>query len=865
MTTYTVTTAQNITAQAAKAGGDTYNINGGTLTIDCDSRYGLNQGATTGYLGPITVSSTLGGTLKIDGTKVRLVPFNTGSGNVPAAGTAITQGSVTSELLGVWSAINAAPTAAGAAMPASGFIKVRNVAGGAAVYASGALGGIAATSRGADIVGWIEVIGLETKALVIPRIGSMNIQGAWLYPFDTSGVEVKTTGAAGQTIQLPASVGNTFYFGCWVETAAGSGVYARWGNASDLVNANLATDERGRFCWISSSGLLRFGSDGTNTVGLLPAVGCRVRVPNILLGNTNSTVGFGANSLPSTTATTRYNWATTCAGAFTIDLANVGWGQASQAWYSVNWSNSTFVAPTSLVNPQTGPQISNIICSQRDVAAGDGFTIFGVSSYAPGSVIQDLLCFMQTCNTTFVSAFSSTMKNGVINRVRAHTAVVPTISGPTGNLTLNLTNSTADSNESIGGCQMGALTMFNSKLTNTKFCAWAYGVSATTPTTTIWTLGVLKDSVIDGLSWLLSTTNTCQPVSAFFNIAPQSSNVKFRNFGTPSVPLDLGVSHPTNAPFASGFQASFDSVSMQRCFTTAAVAASFSQYFANTTFNIENCTSLAASTISLQASNSYYRAIRGPTLPAAAPNVTGIHWGDFFTSDTAGSFNVFMTDAAATTTDQVALTAGTPKFNGGPGLLAQAIGDQVTWTMRYYAQGHTAFSGAPIMSGGTIGNYLVEFQADVNDGNGFSAWATASSANLTAVSINPVLGVKLALRITCTTTNAVAITGLRVPTTTTLVAQQAVAYPLDPVTISVTGLASGSRVKITRTDTSAVLANAPSVAGAFSITGDYIGVPLAVEARCATPPGPYYQPWTAVGTPTSAGLSLVALQVRDDQ
>ena len=47
---------------------------------------------------------------------------------------------MSAELLGVWSAINTTPTTAGSAMPASGFIKVRNVTGGS--FAAGALSGI---------------------------------------------------------------------------------------------------------------------------------------------------------------------------------------------------------------------------------------------------------------------------------------------------------------------------------------------------------------------------------------------------------------------------------------------------------------------------------------------------------------------------------------------------------------------------------------------------------------------------------------------------------------------------------------------------------------------------------------------------
>lgn len=43
MATFTITTPVNIDTLTSKTGGDIYNINGGALTIDQDSRYGLNQ------------------------------------------------------------------------------------------------------------------------------------------------------------------------------------------------------------------------------------------------------------------------------------------------------------------------------------------------------------------------------------------------------------------------------------------------------------------------------------------------------------------------------------------------------------------------------------------------------------------------------------------------------------------------------------------------------------------------------------------------------------------------------------------------------------------------------------------------------
>lgn len=58
MATFTITASQNIDALSAKAGGDLYNVNGGTLTIDQDSRVGTNQTTST-TLGTITISASL--------------------------------------------------------------------------------------------------------------------------------------------------------------------------------------------------------------------------------------------------------------------------------------------------------------------------------------------------------------------------------------------------------------------------------------------------------------------------------------------------------------------------------------------------------------------------------------------------------------------------------------------------------------------------------------------------------------------------------------------------------------------------------------------------------------------------------------
>lgn len=119
MTTFTVTVNRkwDDATFSTRTGNDTYNFTtGGSLTIDTDTRYCANATATSGNIGNINLNSAVSGACEVilDGTNVRLMPFDSGTGLVPAIGTSIIQGGTTGSLLGVWGAFNIPPTAAGA-------------------------------------------------------------------------------------------------------------------------------------------------------------------------------------------------------------------------------------------------------------------------------------------------------------------------------------------------------------------------------------------------------------------------------------------------------------------------------------------------------------------------------------------------------------------------------------------------------------------------------------------------------------------------------------------------------------------------------------------------------------------------------
>lgn len=258
----TVSTDQFLDGGTARTAGEAFTVTtGAMLTIRTDTRVHADApAAMAGSVGSITVTE---GECFIDATTVRWMPYNTGSGNVPAIGASITQGGVSGYLLGVWTSTVSAPTALGDAMPATGFIKFREVTGGN--FAAGALTGIGASATSPDVAGWIEVVIDDATNITVPRLGKFTTRGDWFYLDETTGVR-------GQAIQVPTNGGGagTYAPAAWVETSPGSGVYDHWfsmfdtTNAWSIVNVGEAqgmTDIRQKYFKALGGGQIQFGDN----------------------------------------------------------------------------------------------------------------------------------------------------------------------------------------------------------------------------------------------------------------------------------------------------------------------------------------------------------------------------------------------------------------------------------------------------------------------------------------------------------------------------------------------------------------------------------------------------------------------------
>jgi hypothetical protein len=148
------------------------------------------------------------------------------------------------------------------------------------------------------------------------------------------------------------------------------------------------------------------------------------------------------------------------------------------------------------------------------------------------------------------------------------------------------------------------------------------------------------------------------------------------------------------------------------------------------------------------------------------------------------------------------------------------IGNQALFETPDYIIGHTAFqNSALIMAGGTATNYTYDYAIDKNDGAGWSTMTTSNylpTTLMTALNgltgISAVNGFKLRLEVTTSTTNATAITSVYLLTSSTTTTQ-AYQYPLDVVTLTLTGLLNGSDIVILEAGTETELVNVDANTG----------------------------------------------------
>lgn len=785
------------TSPSVNATLDTYAIsNGTTFVVRTDTYSCTNHSVAAGSLDTVTYSGT-GGTLHFDPTYVRYVAYTGGSGNSPAYGAAISQGGVSGVFLGAWTTWITEPIVAGAAIGATGFIKIGGTTGGE--WAAGALTGITVTCSGASQQAWMEVRGADTATITVPRIGKVTSTEAWF--------ELGTTnGSRGQILACPTTATNAGVFaGVQIETSAGSGVYEWFESVgSQVALSTTRTDASCKFIWQTTTGI-RIGNDGTNGVGYLPPTGCKVRIPAIILTNCTRTAGgSGTRVLPNATIATRQEFITTGAGYFDLrGIVSQWYMNFSQAFY-VKYLNCAI--NDAMILSEIASPLDVVGCVVSPTQAQSNTALQIASCFAGGSVTDNkFVRFAMASSGNYVSSIN--YATGITFTNNQHVSLTLRANATTGCIaSTQAVNCTFEGVTFIGGRGLfvGAQSCtFN----NTKY----YDHTITTTTSATNPMSMLEfttggnGNVVSGIGVTLPAN---LPYTALVTLnACYNSEVKL--FGTNSTtPYVMNASVTGVAVNGSGNN---DGVKIKRVFVSNTRTGLYAFVNSDNNITVENSMGDYADTNAMAGLNAVVKGGGFTASTTGQTSVYGTHWLTRFTSTTAGFAEVLCNEPTAASAAQCSATGGTPQFNSSGSVLLTKIGDQVTWEMPFFAIGYTAFTNsAPVItgtnvtfsSGSTWGNHTLEFQVDTGSGYG-GTWLALNAATIIANTFNSTAGFKLKIRATCLTANAGnVITNMRVPLTTTSSDQSTKLYPLSTNTLTITGLVSGSDVVINTSGTS---------------------------------------------------------------
>jgi hypothetical protein len=793
----------SLTGGSVNATLDTYTISNQTrLVIRSDTNACANHSVAFGSLDTVSFSGT-GGTLHFDPTYVRVIAYTGGSGNSPAFGAAISQGGVSGVFLGAWTNWQSECIVPGAAIGATGFIKIGQKVGGN--FAAGALTGITATCSGPDVQGWIEVRGDTVATITVPRIGKVTSTEAWFQLGTTDGTRT-------QVIPCPTTATFAGAFpGIWVETAAGSGVYDRYANAGSIVAlATHRTTSEMKF-FIQTTAGIRLGSDGTNNVFYIPPTGCKVRIPAIILTNSTRTAsGTGPRVLPNATVGTRQELITTGAGYFDLRGIVSQWYMNLQQPFYVKYKSCAISDLMNLYEVASPLDVTDCIVAPTQAQINSALNV--ISCFAGGSVADNFFVrFSLAASGNYVSQINYAT-NVVFDR-NTHASLTLRANGTTGVIGSTQAVSCTFNDETFIGGRGLFVTAQNCTFNRTVYYDHTI-TTTTTATNAMYAIDLTTGSsgnVVDGFVLPNPAVGPYNGLVA----ANSSYNTLSKNIGTnATTPLVMNAS--VTGVILAGV-GNNSGITMKRCYASNTRVGPYSFVNSDTNILIENVSGDYADTSVVAGLNAVVKncGLTGST--TGQVSVYGSHWLTRFTAATTGFAEITCNEPTTISSAQCFVSGGTPQFNSSGSVLLTKVGDQVTWEMPFFAIGYTAFTNsAPTITGTNVtfgtrwGNHDIEFQVDTGSGYG-GTWLNLTAANLIAQTFNSTTGFKLKIRATCAIAAATnVLTNLRVALTTTSTDQSTKLYPLNTFTLTLTGLVAGSDVVVRAAGGSTILASVDS-------------------------------------------------------
>lgn len=794
MTTYNITDVKNISDLVTKTGSDTYNVNGGTLIIDSDTRYSKNStdvGGTACPMGSITVSASLGGNFRVDTTYCRLIPFNNGSGVMPAYETVVSQAGGSAQLLTVMSTrTGGVITKPGQAMPATGYLKVRLQSGS---FVAGAMTGISCTTTDVDEQGWIFVTGVEQKGHSHPKLGTCLFKGQAFQVGVTSGVR-------GQTIQLPFVNAEVLvsYPGVVMELTPGNTELEFYANAANsFTSDNHSLDSRCLTVDISNTGVLTIGlgRDG-QPCGFLPPAGCKIWIPSIIT-QTTATTGFNVNKLPDSNMSKRYKSIFTSAGNLVAEWVTGDWFWTVAQAYSCYMRHIHCADQYVIQEIYSEPDIDHLhqgISNYTGTSYADGYGCTFQQNYFGGKIgYISALRLKSTSLSGYPTVLVNLYGKWTFKKIRSGNVGLPTaISGAVQintcpNLTIDHVVSTTK--------RLLIMSCADLVIKKHTYADTPVGTTLTTQATHAVECHGSCVNVLIGETVNWPDAPNVHPLNGLI-FANSGKIIKYRNAGTPATPYNAGSVNLMKYIFSDG--GNNEDVRIQRNWVTGLNNSISSG--TNTTKKlkmINNYTTDASKTIGPQQLESYYHGNRGNGggVPMSYLSVYGTCMWDSFTSDTTTRAALVFVEKTSKTASSYIVNSGTPNFTSQGSLVLANLGDSVTWVWPWKILGWSGFTSST-SQGINTANHVFEY--DIDTGNGFTdVFKVCNPANLTSEVIDPVAGFGLKIRITVTTASLTnRLDAFRIDGTTTLALQNAALYPLDEVELSLTGLVPGSNIAV---------------------------------------------------------------------
>lgn len=821
MANQTVSSSTNFdTGPTGLTNGDDISIDtNATLTIDSDVRWAQNAAV----IGNISISSTSGGKVLIDATKTWWIAFDGGTSTIPAIGATVTgqTSGATGELIGLFTGYGVAPSAAGGSTPSTGYVKLRSKTGtfqdNENLQVSSTTFGVVNSATG-GVRGWIHIVGEEQQTITIPRLGSFEITGDWFY------LETNTSGSRNQTIQLPWA---DYAPGVWIELSSGSNTYEFWPNIQTGWNTtNISTDIRSRFVSISSSGLLRIGSDNTNNLGDLPPSGCKIRVPNILFSSSTS-ADWTANLL-SATVTNRWKINTSGGGLISWDkVMGSAFYPNFQSPYSVTVTSSAFFDHTEVVSNALPVTFTEFHIAPANTTTTSNAMLLS-SALAGGTFTSCKFLNTALASNKQVVTSSNGLGNFNFYSCSFISIGVRTGTGGTGVINIGSGANFIFQDTIAYGSLISLSNITNCTFTNTVYADRIVGTTDSTVAVNAFTLSGCTNVKMDGFTFPTGISNV-HPYNGILSTLT-CSTIKLRNIATPSSKLNLGSANQTG--FVHNSTNTSFGIKIQRVYVSNTRSGLFSDPATNQDVIYENVWGDSDDGIGFLNRDSILKGIfANGTILTSFTSVYGNHFWDAFTSTTAGKLGIFFNEKTSNepSASSYSIIAGNPRFTSTGVLRMTSTSDEIIYTWPHFILGYTSFTNSSsTITGTNTGNHT--FQYDLDSGSGFSGtWKTLNGTNLSVETISATSGFKLKIRITVNTANASnQLTGLQIPMTTDSTSQQT-QYPLDAATITLKGVVSGSRYRIERSSNAALITEGTASGSDISYTFSADDFPFNVD------------------------------------